>query len=175
MVDGGYAKVYLNSTRVGQLNGLVFDHQTKLTVDLPNADENGALISDIRIASGGKKLWDGLMANGRVATQGILFDVSSDRIRGESTPTLNEIGDMLKQHADLNITIEGHTDNTGTPTGNQTLSEKRAASVRQYLIDNYQIDAGRLKSAGFGSTKPVASNDTPEGRQNNRRVELVKN
>ena len=58
---------------------------------------------------------------------------------------------------------------------NLTLSEKRAASVRQYLIDSYKIDAARLKSAGFGSTKPVSPNDTPEGRQNNRRVELVKN
>ena len=82
---------------------------------------------------------------------------------------------MLKDHADLSITIEGHTDNTGTAARNQTLSEQRAASVRQYLIDNFKVDAGRLKSAGFGASKPVAANDTQEGRQNNRRVELVKN
>jgi outer membrane protein OmpA-like peptidoglycan-associated protein len=88
---------------------------------------------------------------------------------------LKEIGEMLQQHADLKLTIEGHTDNTGTAAGNQALSEKRAASVREYLIDNYQVDAARLKSAGFGATKPVSPNDTPEGRQNNRRVELVKN
>jgi OOP family OmpA-OmpF porin len=75
----------------------------------------------------------------------------------------------------LHLTIEGHTDNTGSATGNQTLSEQRAASVRQFLIDTYKIDAARLKSAGFGASKPAASNDTPEGRQTNRRVELVKN
>ena len=175
MVDGGYAKAYVNAVRVAQLNGLVFTRENKIAVELPNADDNGALITSIRIAAGGKKLWDGLAADGRVRTQGIFFDVTSDRIRGESTPTLIEIGDMLKQHPDLNITIEGHTDNTGTGAGNQTLSERRAASVRQYLITAFGIDGSRLKSAGFGATKPTAPNDTPEGRQNNRRVELVKN
>lgn len=175
MVDGGYAKAYVNAVRVGQLNGLVFDHTNKIQVDLANGDENGALLTGIRIAAGGKKLYDGLAATGRVATQGIYFDVASDRIRGESTPTLKEIGDMLTAHPELHLTIEGHTDNTGTATGNQMLSEKRAASVRQYLIDSYKIDPTRLKSAGFGASKPAASNDTPEGRQTNRRVELVKN
>jgi outer membrane protein OmpA-like peptidoglycan-associated protein len=175
MVDGGYAKAYINSTRVGQLNGLVFTRANKISVTLRNANQDGALLTNIRIAAGGRSLFDGLTASGRVATQGILFDISSDKIRGESTPTLKQIGDMLTQHPELNITIEGHTDNTGTVAGNQTLSEKRAASVRQYLIDTYKIDPTRLKSAGFGSSKPAASNDTQEGRQNNRRVELVKN
>ena len=82
---------------------------------------------------------------------------------------------MLQQHADLGLTIEGHTDNTGTAPGNQALSERRAASVRQYLVDYFGIDGARLKSVGYGQTKPVAPNDTPEGRQNNRRVELVNN
>ena len=175
MVDGGYAKAYVNSTRVGQLNGLVFDRTNKIQVDLANANEDGMLLANIRVAAGGKTMFDGLSTNGRVVTQGIFFDISSDKIRGESTPTLQQIGDMLTQHPDLTITIEGHTDNTGTVAGNQTLSEKRAASVRQYLIDSYKIDPTRLKSAGFGSSKPAASNDTQEGRQNNRRVELVKN
>jgi outer membrane protein OmpA-like peptidoglycan-associated protein len=175
MVDGGYAKAYINNVRVGQLNGLIFTRENKILVELPNADDNGSLLTDVRIAAGGRKLFDALTASGRVATQGILFDVNSDRIRGESTPTLKEIGDMLQQHSDLRLTIEGHTDNTGSAAGNQVLSEKRAGSVRQYLIDNYHIDGARLNSAGFGATKPLASNDTPAGRQNNRRVELVKN
>lgn len=175
MVDGGYAKGYVNSVRIGQLNGLTFPRENKIQVSLPNADDNGSLVTNVRIAAGGKKLYDALTASGRVSTQGILFDVNSDRIRGESTPTLKEIGDMLAQHADLKLTIEGHTDNTGTATGNQTLSERRAAAVRQNLIDTFKIDGGRLSSAGFGATRPVASNDTPVGRQNNRRVELVKN
>lgn len=81
---------------------------------------------------------------------------------------------MLKEHGDLKLAIEGHTDNVGAAASNQTLSEKRAAAVRQYLIDKYSIDGARLTAKGLGATKPVTSNDTPEGRQNNRRVDLVK-
>lgn len=138
------------------------------------AADDPTLIASIRVAAGGKKLYDVLTANGRVSTQGILFDVGSDVIRPESTPTLKEIGEMLQQHPDLKLTIEGHTDNVGTAPANQTLSDKRAAAVRQFLIGTYQIDAVRLVSKGFGSTKPAAPNTTPEGRQTNRRVELVK-
>jgi outer membrane protein OmpA-like peptidoglycan-associated protein len=124
--------------------------------------------------AGGKKLYDALAESGRVATQGIYFDTGSDRIRPESTPTLKEIAAMLSDHSDLKLTIEGHTDNVGSATSNQALSEKRAAAVRQFLIDNYSVDAARLTAKGLGSTKPAGSNDTPEGRQTNRRVELVK-
>ena len=81
---------------------------------------------------------------------------------------------MLKEHPDLKLTIEGHTDNVGAAESNQTLSEKRAAAVRRFLIDSYQVDGGRLVATGLGQSKPAAPNDTPEGRQNNRRVELVK-
>ena len=133
------------------------------------------MITNIRIAEGGKTvLYDQLAANGRVSTQGIYFDSGSDRLRPESTPTLKEIGTMLKEHADLKILIEGHTDNVGDDAANQTLSDKRAAAVKAYLVAAYSIDQARLETKGFGETKPVGSNDTPEGRQNNRRVELVK-
>ena len=81
---------------------------------------------------------------------------------------------MLKDHADLKVSIEGHTDNVGEEAANQDLSKRRAASVKAYLMEKYSIEESRLQSQGFGETKPVASNDTPEGRQNNRRVELIK-
>lgn len=80
---------------------------------------------------------------------------------------------MLADHPDLRIAIEGHTDSDGDDVHNQELSEQRAAAVRDYLIESYGIDASRLESAGFGETNPTASNDTPEGKQQNRRVELV--
>ena len=111
---------------------------------------------------------------GRVATHGILFDFGSDQLRPESTPTLKEIGGMLTGHPDLKLTIEGHTDNVGGDAANQALSEKRAAAVKQYLVSTYAIDAGRLTTKGFGASKPVSPNASAEGRQNNRRVELVK-
>ena len=126
------------------------------------------------MAAGGKKLYDALAEKGRVATQGIYFDTGSDRIRPESTPTLKEIGTMLKDHPDLKLTIEGHTENVGSAQSNQALSEKRAAAVRQYLMDSYQVDGTRLTAKGLGASKPAGGNDTAAGRQQNRRVELVK-
>jgi len=174
MVDSGYVKAYVDSVRVGQLNNLTFAHPNKIQLEVPNANENGTLITEIRIAEGGRPLYDALAAKGRVSTHGILFDTGSDHIRGESTPTLTQIADMLKAHPELKLTIEGHTDNVGSATSNQTLSDKRAAAVRQFLISTYHIDGGRLTSKGLGATKPAVSNDTPEGRQQNRRVELVK-
>ena len=132
------------------------------------------MIANVRIAAGGKKLYDALAEKGRVATQGVLFDTGSDRIRPESTPTLKEMGTMLKEHPELKLVIEGHTDNVGVAANNQSLSEKRAEAVRQYLVDTFGIDKSRLQAKGFGSSKPTAGNDTPEGRQQNRRVELVK-
>jgi len=176
MFDGGYVKSYINEQRLGQLNGLVFSRTQKIRVEVPtvSAQDGGALLTEIRIAEGGKPLYDALTANGRVSTHGILFATGSATIEGESTPTLKEIGDMLKAHPELKLTIEGHTDNVGDAAANQTLSEQRAAAVAQYLESSYQIDASRLATKGYGATKPVASNDTPEGRQQNRRVELVK-
>ena len=115
-----------------------------------------------------------LAAEGRVTTRGILFDTGSDRIRPESTPTLAEMGDMLEAHPDLRIAIVGHTDSVGDDAANQELSEGRAASVRRYLMEQRGIDGSRLEDRGKGETEPVADNDTPEDRQKNRRVELIK-
>ena len=177
MADGKYTKIYLNGVRVGNGPNADLGRSNKVQFWVPVYDRTGAnvtLIGPIRIAAGGKKLYDALSEKGRVATQGIYFDTGSDGIRQESAPTLKEIGTMLKEHADLELTIEGHTDNVGKAESNQTLSEKRAAAVRQYLIDNYQIDGARLEAKVLGQTKPAGANDTAEGRQQNRRVELVK-
>ena len=114
-----------------------------------------------------------LKKNGRVRLYGFNFDSDSANIRGESKPTLDLVAQMLKENADLKITIEGHTDSTSTPEHNQQLSEARANSVKSYLT-TAGIDAGRLNAAGFGATKPIASNDDALGRAENRRVELVR-
>lgn len=81
---------------------------------------------------------------------------------------------MLKAHPELTLTIEGHTDNAGAAAANQTLSEARAAAVKQALVRTYKVDDARLATQGFGATKPAAANTTAEGRAANRRVELVK-
>jgi outer membrane protein OmpA-like peptidoglycan-associated protein len=174
MVDGSYAKLYVGDKRVANVPNAKLGRSNKLLFKVAAVEKDPVLITNIRVAAGGKKLYDALAEKGRVATQGIYFDTGSDRIRPESSGTLKEIGTMLKEHPELKLTIEGHTDNVGSAPANQTLSEKRAAAVRQSLIDTYQVDAARLQAKGLGSTAPAGSNDTPEGRQQNRRVELVK-
>ncbi len=174
MADGGYLKVYVNENRVANVPNANFIRSNVLHFAIAANDTRPLMITNLRIAKSDKTMYDALAADGRVATQGILFDSGSDKIRPESTPTLKEIGKMLKDHADLKILIEGHTDNVGDDASNMSLSERRAAAVSAHLTANYGVDAARLQSKGFGETKPVAGNDTAEGRQNNRRVELVK-
>ena len=177
--DGRYVKLYLDEQRVANIPNADFGRANKLIFEFQaNNDSEGKaappLLGNLSINAGGKPLYEALSTSGRVATQGIFFDVGSDRIRGESTPTLKEIGEMLKEHADLKLTIEGHTDNTGDPAANQALSLKRAQAIVSYLTATFGIEASRLLASGLGATKPAASNETPEGRQSNRRVELVK-
>jgi OmpA-OmpF porin, OOP family len=175
MADGEYFKVYLDEHRVGNAPNAVFPRTDKLYLTVSSATEaSPILIGPIRVAGGGRDLYDRLERDGRVATQGILFATNSDRIRPESTPTLKEIGSMLRERRDLRLRIEGHTDADGDDAHNQDLSERRAAAVRRHLIAEFGVDAARLEPAGFGESRPVAGNDTPEGKQQNRRVELVK-
>jgi OOP family OmpA-OmpF porin len=121
----------------------------------------------------GSELKKKLLDEKRARVYGILFDTDSDVIRSESRPVLEEVLSVLKGEPEWKLTIEGHTDATGSDTHNQTLSQKRAESVAAYLRSG-GIDAGRLKTAGFGESKPVADNDTELGRAQNRRVELVR-
>jgi outer membrane protein OmpA-like peptidoglycan-associated protein len=173
-VDGKYVKLYANERRALNAPNLDLGRSRRILVKMNGwSAEQPRMISDLRIMAGGRQLYDALAADGRVATQGIFFDTGSDRIRPESTPTLKEITAMLKEHADLKILVEGHTDNVGQAASNLALSEKRAAAVKRYLVEQ-GIAEDRLQSKGLGDTKPTAKNDTAEGRQQNRRVELVK-
>lgn len=174
MADGKYVKVYMNDTRVANIPNADLGRSKKISIEIPGHADAPAYIGNIRVMAGGRKLYDELNTAGRVATQGIYFDTGSERIRPESSPTLKEIAQMLTDHPELKLTIEGHTDNVGDAAANQTLSEKRAAAVRDALVAAYKVDGARLTTRGLGATKPVAPNTTAEGRQTNRRVELVK-
>jgi outer membrane protein OmpA-like peptidoglycan-associated protein len=114
-----------------------------------------------------------LKAKGRVRLYGINFDSDSDVLKSESKSTLDQVAATLKKDPSLQITIEGHTDSTSSPQHNQQLSETRAIAVKAFLV-TAGIDAARLSTAGFGATKPVATNDSAIGRAENRRVELVR-
>ncbi len=130
-------------------------------------------IKNIRLAEGGKKLYDRIIADGKFVTRGILFDVNKATIKPESMGVINKIVKLMKEHPDLKFRIEGHTDSDGDEDFNQKLSEKRAEAVKNALV-NAGIDSSRLETKGFGESKPVADNSTPEGKANNRRVEFVK-
>jgi len=173
LADGMYAKVYLNGTRVANVPNADLGRSSHIVFDLHGDVRNATLVGPITVAGGGKSLYDALEKNKSVSTHGILFDVGSDHIKPESGPTLKEIAAMLEQHPSLKLTIEGHTDDQGDAAQNLALSERRAAAVKQKLIEAFKADATRLFTKGLGSTKPMTSNATAEGRLQNRRVMLV--
>lgn len=105
------------------------------------------------------------------AATAIQFDLGKATIKSGSFSLLNEIVDILNEYKDYNMTIEGHTDATGTEERNLELSKERAASVRNYFISK-GVDADRLTSEGYGEANPVAPNNTKAGRAKNRRVEM---
>lgn len=104
----------------------------------------------------------------------VLFDFGSYTLKPGAREKLAKISGIVLAHPGLTLQIEGHTDSVGTDEFNQQLSERRADSVRDFLAEN-GVPASSITARGFGKTQPVASNDTAEGRQRNRRVELVVN
>ena len=103
----------------------------------------------------------------------INFDTGKAMIKPESGPIIEQIASLLKDNADLNLSVEGHTDNVGTPQSNKTLSEQRAKAVVAAVVE-LGVDTGRLTAVGWGQEKPVGDNRTEDGRAKNRRVEIVK-
>jgi OOP family OmpA-OmpF porin len=104
------------------------------------------------------------------------FDTAQAVIKRKYHDEIKKVADLMKAHPETNAVIEGHTDNVDVhnePDRNIRLSQVRADSVRKYLIDEFGIDAARITAVGYGPDKPIASNDTDEGRKKNRRVEAV--
>ena len=106
------------------------------------------------------------------AAKDIVFEVDKAKIRPSSDKALQEVVTVLKENPSLNLTVEGHTDSTGTNEYNLELSKKRADAVKDYLVDA-GIDAKRIETVGYGESRPVAENDGVTGRTENRRVVLI--
>ncbi|PYQ62550.1 MAG: hypothetical protein DMF58_01405 [Acidobacteria bacterium] len=104
-------------------------------------------------------------------TNDILFDFNSAALRPESQQTLRDLAGNFQRYPDETISVEGHTDNVGAIDYNQNLSERRAYSVKDYL-STQGVPGSRITAIGYGESRPKASNETPEGRQLNRRVEI---
>ncbi len=170
-------KVYLDDARVVNIPNLGINPEG-LTICCDGMNKAGAhgthrLIKNIRIAEGAVKLYDKLMQDGKIITNGIRFDVNKAVIKPESMGVINSILQMMQEHPELNLSVEGHTDSDGDDTSNQGLSERRAQAVVDEL-SKMGISSGRLSGRGWGETKPVGPNNTAEGKAANRRVEFVK-
>jgi outer membrane protein OmpA-like peptidoglycan-associated protein len=154
-------------TATAKLNSLVFF--------LPNVDAGMEYyFTNVRFATGAPDTRNKILTQGKWVSHGILFDVNSDRLKGESYGSLKEIATVLTENADLKVQIVGHTDSDGDDKSNLDLSRRRAASVKNALATQFQIDAARMETDGKGESEPVDKNDTPAGKANNRRVEFIK-
>jgi OOP family OmpA-OmpF porin len=169
----GQMKAYIDNTRdlVVPQCGFV---PVNLKIGGIGGNENPITFKNVRIASGGNANAIGnILTNGKFVTHDITFDIGKATIQPQSMGVLNDVAKFLKANTSISMEIDGHTDNTGSAAKNMTLSQQRANAVEAELIV-MGIDASRLTTKGFGSTTPIASNDTPEGQANNLRVEFVK-
>ena len=143
------------------------------TYDYGQTGNFPTMIKNIRIAEGAVELYDRFLTDGKIVTNGIKFDSGKDILKPESMGVINEIVKLMNQHPEIKFSVEGHTDSDGDTQLNKVLSEKRANVVKNTLID-LGIASDRLESKGFGEDVPIADNNSPEGKANNRRVEFVK-
>ncbi len=150
---------------------LTGEYQAELTTFV-EVVETKPMQSDQIVVPTPDELSAAIESAGHVDVYGILFDFDQDTLKDDSEPTLDAIAKLLASHPDMKLAVVGHTDNAGSADYNMDLSRRRAENVVAALVDEYDIDEGRLSASGAGMTEPVASNDTDAGRAKNRRVEL---
>jgi len=143
----------------GAAGAFIGDYMDKQAAEMQR-DLEGAEVQ--RIGEGIKITFD----------SGILFDIDKSDLRSVSKTNLAELAKILNKYPDTNILIEGHTDNTGSDDHNMNLSKDRAQAVAFYMA-TLEVKSARFSTVGYGATQPIVMNDTPEGRQKNRRVDIA--
>jgi len=131
-------------------------------------------ISNLKVAEGGLDLRSKLISEGEVSTNGILFDSGSANIQPQSMGIIRQISQVLQEENGMNLLIIGHTDADGPDEANLSLSQKRAAAVKDALVKIYGISDSRLQTQGKGESEPIGDNNTADGKAQNRRVQFVK-
>jgi OmpA-OmpF porin, OOP family len=163
-------KIYLDQIRLFVIPEVLTPGINKFGVRVAGK----CVVTNIRVAEGGGMIMIGQkFTDAKIITHGINFDIDKSTLKPESMGTLNMIVQIMKDNPDIKFDVEGFTDNSGNPAHNLTLSDERANAVKAQLIA-MGVSASRLTAKGFGETKPIADNTTPEGKANNRRVEFVK-
>ena len=175
-INGKRFRMWINEKKVVDIPRLVPENimAFKLYTRTLRDDQDQVFVTNLKIAESGQDLRSQLLANGRYTSTGILFNSGSDQIKPESYGILKQIANVLKQEPDMNLNIIGHTDDDGEEELNMVLSEKRANSVKNELVLQFNIDESRLEIEGRGESEPVTENTTSEGKAQNRRVEFVK-
>lgn len=135
--------------------------------------DNKYFISNLRVSEGDPDTRNKLLTEGKLVSNGILFNVNSNIIKPESYGVLKEIAEVLKKNKDINVTIVGHTDSDGDDSQNQELSLKRANAVKNALSADFNIDNSRMETDGKGETEPLLPNLNAVDKANNRRVEFI--
>ncbi|MFS4494486.1 OmpA family protein [Maribacter sp. 2308TA10-17] len=146
----------------------------KFNVNSLKDGKESVFISNIKVAEGGLDLRRTLMSEGKVSTNGILFDSGSANIQPQSMGIIRQISQVLQQDASINLKIVGHTDADGGDEINMKLSKARAEAVMNVLISIYNASPERLSAEGMGESTPVGDNNTADGKAQNRRVEFIK-
>ncbi len=163
-------KIYLDQTRLYVVPEVKDAGMNKFGIRVAGK----CVVTNIKVAEGGGMNMIGKkFTDAKIVTHGINFDTDKSTIKPESMGTLNMIVQIMKDNPDVKFDVEGFTDNSGDPAHNLTLSQNRADAVKTQLI-SMGVSSMRLSSKGFGETKPIADNNSPAGKANNRRVEFVK-
>jgi OmpA-OmpF porin, OOP family len=174
-IQNGRLRVFFNGEKVLDFNQveLAAIDQVEFAHDFYGAGQTIAYRM-VRFAESTPDFSQVIGSSGRYVSHGILFDTGSDRIKAESAPVIQVIAKGIESTPNLKMVIEGHTDSVGNATQNLDLSKRRAEAVKAVLVSQFKLEASRLTTAGLGASKPIDSNDTPQGRSQNRRVEFVR-
>jgi OOP family OmpA-OmpF porin len=172
-VQNGRLRLYVNGQRIFDVNQVNLPDIASVEDRLWTGQKTVGY-RFVRFAESAPDFGQVISTSGRYVTHGILFDTDSDRLKPESAPVIKLVASGLQTNPNLSLRIEGYTDPTGNADHNLDLSKRRAEAVKTVLVSQFGIDTSRLTSAGMGAAKPIDTNDTPQGRAQNRRVEFVR-
>jgi OmpA-OmpF porin, OOP family len=169
-------RIYHKLAKVLDMPTILYDgtKPNRLCFRLSRGASSSSYITNVRITDAAPDMRNKLLTDGKLVSYGIYFDVNKDVVKPESYGTLKGIADILNEVPEVKVKIVGHTDADGDDAKNLDLSKRRAASVKAELVKSFGVNADRLVTDGMGETQPVAKNDTPENKAQNRRVEFLK-